>query len=166
MHHESSHMQHVVTKNNIESNHTFKQKNAKNPLLVDSKRGHRAASSSRRDLPELPKASRRNSSAENDSPRKKDSSTRSRQSRRNQPKDSPDGSGAPKSGQDSGPTVPDIPRKSRRKKSKESDGGGSTRSRSKGTTSNGISHDAGPDSGLQTPNVHDGETEIRGNSKE
>ncbi|KAL6516190.1 hypothetical protein OROGR_019495 [Orobanche gracilis] len=94
----------------------------------DSKKGNRVTHSPGRDLPEVPRSSRRhnNNSSDNnnsnDSPRKKDSSTKSRQSRRNhsnepgQPSDSPSRA------------HPDLAKKSRRKKSKEADCGGSTRS--------------------------------------
>ncbi|KAI3460972.1 hypothetical protein Pfo_017635 [Paulownia fortunei] len=146
-----------------------------------------------KDPPELPKSSRRHSSTENntnDSPRKKDSSTKSRQPRKHQSKDSSD-SGLKSSSQQpqelslatSSPprSLPDIPRKSRRKKSKESvGGGGSTRSRSKGTTSNGTDtstySDPGPDGGpillkpssrlSPIPSLDDEETESRVTSKE
>ncbi|KAL6527703.1 hypothetical protein OROMI_029514 [Orobanche minor] len=99
----------------------------------DSKRRNNRATtnSPKRDLPELPKSSRHqsdNNIISNDSPRKQ----KSRQSRRQQGKDSSNKSGHQPD------SLPDIPRKSRRNKSKESDGGcgGSTRLRSKCTTSN------------------------------
>ncbi|KAG8389188.1 hypothetical protein BUALT_Bualt02G0203000 [Buddleja alternifolia] len=105
----------------------------------DSKRGLRATDSPGRDLPEVPKSSRRHNSAEsnpNDSPRKKDSSSKSRHSRKHHSKDKDLSEGSVKSGrktQESGPSsnLPDIPKKSRRKKSKESvNGGGSSRGKS------------------------------------
>ncbi|XP_073015781.1 CRIB domain-containing protein RIC6-like [Primulina eburnea] len=115
----------------------------------DSRRGKRETNSESRDLPaDLPKPSNTN-----DSPRKKDSSTKSRQSRRNhQSKDPFDNKSSsssnttkssnrnPKESTNSAPqNLQDIPKKSRRKKSKESvtDSGGSSRSRSKATTCNG-----------------------------
>ncbi|KAL6505239.1 hypothetical protein OROGR_025056 [Orobanche gracilis] len=120
--------------------------NRENPevkwVSEDSKKGNRITDSPGRDLPEVPRSSRRhNHSSEdnhnsNDSPRKKDSSTKSRQSRRNHSKDSSEGSvksgrhvnepGQPSDSASRG--QPDLAKKSRRKKSKESDGGGSTRS--------------------------------------
>ncbi|KAK6141645.1 hypothetical protein DH2020_024618 [Rehmannia glutinosa] len=133
----------------------------------DSRRSNNKSSNS--DLPELPRSSRRNHSSEsnnsNDSPRKKDSSTKSRQSRRNHSKDSSEGSvKSNRQLNESGQTIgsparghPDIAKKSRRKKSKESDGGGSgsSRSRSKpgnggGGASNSTYADPGPDSGSQS----------------
>ncbi|GER46105.1 CRIB domain-containing protein RIC6, partial [Striga asiatica] len=104
----------------------------------DSKRGHNRAStsSSKKDLPELPKSSRRNSennNISNDSPRKQ----KSRKSRKHQAKDYADIS--IQATQESISSNSDIPRKSRQKKSQESNGGGcSTRSRYKGTISNDI----------------------------
>ncbi|CAA0823950.1 CRIB domain-containing protein RIC7 [Striga hermonthica] len=102
----------------------------------DSKKGSRA-----RDSPEVPRSSRRQQICDNDnsneSPKKKDSSTKSRHSRRNHSKDSSEGGvvvlGQDESGRPGSPlrAHPDLAKKSRRKKSKECDGGGSTRSRSK-----------------------------------
>ncbi|KAL2556918.1 CRIB domain-containing protein RIC6-like [Forsythia ovata] len=95
----------------------------------DSRRGSR-------DLPELPKSSRRHTSSDgaNDSPKRKDGSTsRSRQSRRHS-KDSSDSvrsNRQNKEGESTSGNLPDIPKKSRRKKSKESISVGSTRSRFK-----------------------------------
>ncbi|KAJ1397854.1 hypothetical protein SESBI_31513 [Sesbania bispinosa] len=91
-----------------------------------------------RDLPELPKASRRQAMSNNiDSPtrEKSDKSRQSRKSsnRNSQLKDSSDGS---KSNHQlmsiEGDGVPEIPKKTRRKKSKDnSNGGGSSKLRSK-----------------------------------
>ncbi|XP_073147672.1 CRIB domain-containing protein RIC6-like [Henckelia pumila] len=119
-------------------------------VSADSGRGIKSANSPRKDLPELPKSSRRHASADNnttDSPRKKDSSTKSRHSRRNHSKDSSEGGSVKSTRQlqessqgTSSPSrdLPDIPKKSRRKKSKESvSSGGSSKSRSKGSNSNG-----------------------------
>jgi len=93
-----------------------------------------------RDLPELPKSSRRHASSEgpNDSPMKKDGSNRSRHSRRQNSKDSSDSIKSNRQRQEGESTsgnLPDIPKKSRRKKSKESNSVGSSRlgSRSKGS---------------------------------
>ncbi|CAA2934039.1 Hypothetical predicted protein [Olea europaea subsp. europaea] len=94
----------------------------------DSKKGSR-------ELPESPKSSRRHTSLEgaNDSPKKKDGSTRSRQ-RRNHSKDSSDNVKSNRQnhkGESTSRNLPDIPKKSRRKKSKESINVGSSRSQSK-----------------------------------
>ncbi|XP_075478073.1 CRIB domain-containing protein RIC6-like [Primulina tabacum] len=147
-------------------------------VSADSGRGNKSSNSPRKDLPELPKSSRRHASAENnanDSPRKKDSSTKSRHSRRHQSKDSSEGGSVKSTRQlqessqgTSSPSrdLPDIPKKSRRKKSKESvNGGGSTKSRSKGSNSNE------PDTGSTLrnasfeqspiPSIHEEEDESR-----
>ncbi|CAA3021726.1 CRIB domain-containing protein RIC7-like [Olea europaea var. sylvestris] len=112
--------------------------------VSEDSEGSRKENSSGRDLSDVPKSSRRHSSKEgsSDSPKKKDSSS-SGKSRRHS-KDSSEGSvissrqhqevGQGSSGLSSR-NLPDIPKKSRRKKSKESIGGGSTRSRFKGTSS-------------------------------
>ncbi|CAK9149989.1 unnamed protein product [Ilex paraguariensis] len=107
-----------------------------------SRRGRRTKNSPARDLPELPKSSRRHSSTDNSSTTES-SSTKSRQSRRHQSTDSSETiktTGVPLEAnlEPESPSrhLPDIPKKSRRKKSKESNSGGSSRSRrSKGTTS-------------------------------
>lgn len=100
--------------------------------FVDSKKGSR-------ELPKLPKSSRRHTSLDspNDSPKKKDGSTRSRHSRRHNSKDSSDSVKSNRQHQECESTsenIPNIPKKSRRKKSKESNNVGSSRSgsRSKG----------------------------------
>ncbi|CAI9770575.1 unnamed protein product [Fraxinus pennsylvanica] len=111
--------------------------------IFDSK-GSRKENSSCRDLSDIPKSSRRRSSKEgsSDSPKKKDSSSRGKSRRHS--KDSSEGSG--KSSRqhqevDQGSTdssssyLPEIPKKSRRMKSKESISGGSTQSRVKGSSS-------------------------------
>ncbi|KAL8513799.1 hypothetical protein ACS0TY_013057 [Phlomoides rotata] len=102
----------------------------------DSKRGQRSKKSQGKDEAEVPKSSRRQSSTENnsnESPRKKDPSSKVRQSRRKEVKDSSE-SGP----QESGSVGPDVPRRPRRKKSKELvNEGGSRRSRNRATTSNG-----------------------------
>ncbi|KAI3449799.1 hypothetical protein Pfo_006464 [Paulownia fortunei] len=128
-------------------------------------RGTRAINSPGRDLPEVPRSSRRHHSAEsnsNESPRMKDSSTKSRQTRRHHSKDSSEGSvktnrQLQESSQatDSPPrSLPDITKKSRRKKSKESViGGGSTRSRSKPATSSGTCTSTYSDPGPDTESI-------------
>ncbi|KAL3849985.1 hypothetical protein ACJIZ3_011867 [Penstemon smallii] len=158
----------------------------------DTKRSNRAPTSPKSsDLPEVPKSSRRHSASDstnnttNDSPRKKDPSTRSRHSRRNHSKDSAEGSVRSKElslGSDSpSRSLPDIPKKSRRKKSKDSNSGsGSSRTRNKNTASNGTYtspySDPGPDTGsiLRTqgsqlspvPSIDDEEKDCRVISKE
>ncbi|KAG8370822.1 hypothetical protein BUALT_Bualt13G0023400 [Buddleja alternifolia] len=143
----------------------------------DSKRGHRTGNSPRTgnpqpDLPEVPRSSRRHhhhttENNTNDSPKKKDS-TKQRSSRRHQHKDPSDTTlkfnhhqRDPTQASTSSPArnLPDIPKKSRRKKSKETDGGdgstrsrskesdgkaGSTRSRSKGMKATDTGQDSGP----------------------
>ncbi|KAL6564076.1 hypothetical protein OROHE_005316 [Orobanche hederae] len=116
----------------------------------DSKKGNRVTDSPGRDLPEVPRSSRRHNNSSdnnnsNDSPMKKNSSTKSRQSRRNHSKDSSEGSvksgrqaNEPGQPSDSPPRAhPDLAKKSRRKKSKEADGGGSTRSNKSNKDSDG-----------------------------
>jgi len=124
----------------------------------DSKRGNKIPSSPRCDLPDLPKSTRRHASSENgttDSPRKKD---KSRQSRRS--KDAGDGSvrssrRQKESGEAAGSGLPDIPKKNRRKKSKDSfsNEGSSRRSSKAGPSTSDPFSDIGPDSGpiAQTP---------------
>ncbi|KAL2470541.1 CRIB domain-containing protein RIC6 [Abeliophyllum distichum] len=112
--------------------------------VSEDSKGSRKENSSGRDLTEVPKSSRRHSSKEDssDSPKKKDSSSRGKSRRHS--KDSSEGSVKSNrqpqelgQGTDSSSrNLPDIPKKSRRKKSKESVSVGSTRSRLKGTSSN------------------------------
>ncbi|KAL3828068.1 hypothetical protein ACJIZ3_016870 [Penstemon smallii] len=132
----------------------------------DSRRGNNRAPNSpgsSSDLPELPKSSRRHSSTDNnDSPRKKDSSTKSRR-KHNANKESSSESSSLRSARQlqelslsTNSSLPDIPKKSRRKKSKESNSGsGSSRTRSKGTTNSSYS-DPGQDTGsiLRTSGSH------------
>ncbi|XP_075500831.1 CRIB domain-containing protein RIC6-like [Primulina tabacum] len=106
----------------------------------DSGRCSRRSKSPDRDHHELPKSSRRHSSTDsstNESPKKKDSSTKSRQPRRHHSKDTCPKESIP--GNDSpSRDLPDIPKKSCRKKSKESvTRGGSSKIRSKGMTTDG-----------------------------
>ncbi|KAK2984605.1 hypothetical protein RJ640_029111 [Escallonia rubra] len=129
----------------------------------------KGANSSPRDLPELPKSSRRHSASENplsgESPRR-DSSTKSRQSRRHHSKDSSESVKSTRQPPDPSlespaRNLPDIPKKSRRKKSKDSVNGGSSRSRSKANTSTSTYtspfSDPGPDAGsiLISKNSHE-----------
>ena len=95
-------------------------------------------SESPRDLPDVPRSSRRNHSSTNESsPRKKDPSTRPR--RRNHSRDSSEGGSVRANRQLQDPSQPcdpsgipaDPARRPRRKKSKELGAEGSTRSRSK-----------------------------------
>ncbi|XP_059298455.1 CRIB domain-containing protein RIC6-like [Lycium barbarum] len=102
----------------------------------DSNRRSRNANSSSptKDKPEKPRTSRRHSTTENGSNENstsKEPGAKSRSSRRHHNKDTSDGH---KSSESSGKNNPDIPKKSRRKKSKE-DGGSTRASRSKGTSS-------------------------------
>ncbi|XP_073144035.1 CRIB domain-containing protein RIC6-like isoform X2 [Henckelia pumila] len=103
----------------------------------DSGRGSRRTKSPAREHHELPNSSRRQSSTDsvtNESPKKKDSSSKSRQPRRHHLKDSCLKESS--SGNDSpSRELPDLPKKSRRKKSKESvTRGGSSKIKSKGMT--------------------------------
>lgn len=132
----------------------------------DSKKGKKAKDSHAKDLPEVPKASRRRNSSDttninmsSESPKKKDSSTKPRQSRRHNSKDSSEGSVRSsrqlnESGQPGSPSKghADGEKKTRRKKSKDTDGGGgSTRSRAKDAEGSSKSRSkpapSGPDPG-------------------
>ncbi|KAK3028125.1 hypothetical protein RJ639_038986 [Escallonia herrerae] len=136
---------------------------------VSEDSSQRGANSSPRDLPELPKSSRRHSASENplsgESPRR-DSSTKLRQSRRHHSKDSSESVKSTRQPLDPSlespaRNLPDIPKKSRRKKSKDSVNGGSSRSRSKADTSTSTYtspfSDPGPDTGsiLISKNSHE-----------
>lgn len=112
-----------------------------------------------RDVPDLPKSTRRhhssstNESSSTSSPRKKDPSTRPR--RRNHSKDSSEGSvRSNRQSQESSQScdspsragVPDPARRSRRKKSRELGGEGSTRSRPKPASTGADAEPAGKES--------------------
>ncbi|KAK4441573.1 CRIB domain-containing protein RIC6 [Sesamum alatum] len=160
----------------------------------DSKRGQKQTNSAPgKDHPELPKSSRRsgshssndqNNSNHDSSPKKKDSSTKSRPRRSKEQLSASDG--GPKAHESgSASPGPDAPKKTRRKKSKEAVNKehGSTRSRSKATTStsNGT-HNPDPAPGSESSDpvlqpssshlspaqntVDDEESESRGKSKE
>lgn len=105
------------------------------------RKGVSAHNSPVRDLPELPKSSRRQSStsasAESPTREKSDKPRQPRRSSKSSTKDISDGSKPTRKPKDpsllgSESPVPDIPKKSRRKKSKDSsNGGGSSRSRNR-----------------------------------
>ncbi|KAL3647716.1 hypothetical protein CASFOL_008684 [Castilleja foliolosa] len=107
----------------LDSNGKNKDDPEINWVSEDSKKGNRATP----DSPEVPRSSRRHSSDNNDSPRKKESSTKQRHSRRNNSKEANE----IKSALPSDLPSQDLSKKSRRKKSKDTEGGGSTRTRSK-----------------------------------
>ncbi|XP_060676141.1 CRIB domain-containing protein RIC6 [Ziziphus jujuba] len=120
--------------------------NSGQKISEDPNRRSARNNSGSRDLPELPKSSRRHSAGGSvDSPTKeKTERTRQRRSSKNSNRDSTDSPKAPKptrlsldsslgSESPSRHSGPDIPKKTRRKKSKDTTGGGGSSSRSRST---------------------------------